>query len=230
MIRLNTWGKRLSAAAAVVVLAVVFVSAGWLWAQQWRPADKYAIQGVDVSDAQGDIEWWTVHAAGADFAYVRATSGAAGRDMRFAANWEALRKTGVRRGATHLYSLCNLAVDQANNFNTTVPRARDDLPAAVELDFTDDCTARPAAKAVIDDLRHFLTMVEAHTGKPVLLKVSRAFDSAYGVTAALRRPVWAIGNFFPPDYAARPWRMWQANAMRHIDGVEGTIHWDVVRP
>jgi len=230
MIRLNTWGKRIIAAAALLVIAIVAAGMLWLWAQQWRPTGKYPIQGVDVSDEAGEIEWWSVQAAGADFAYVRATSGAAGRDMRFAANWDELAKTHMRRGAMHHYSLCNSAVDQANNFNTTVPRTRDALPAAVELDFTDDCAARPAAKAVVDDLRHFLTMVEAHTGTPVLLKISRAFDSSYSVTAALRRPVWATGNFFPPHYAARPWRMWQANDMRRIDGVEGPVHWDVVRP
>lgn len=229
-IRLNTLGKRIAAAAVVLVLAVIAAGTGWLWAQQWRPADTYPVQGVDVSDAQGEIEWWTVHAAGADFAYVRATSGAAGRDMRFADSWQALPKTGMRRGAMHQYSLCNLAVDQANNFNTTVPRTRDALPAAVELGFTDDCPARPEASAVVGELRHFLTMVEAHTGKPVLLKISPAFESRYGVTAVVGRPVWAVGNFFPPAYTARPWRMWQASDMRRIDGVEGPVHWDVVRP
>ena len=228
--RLNTWGKRLGVAACVAVVALALAGVLWALALQWRPSDKFPIQGVDVSDIQGEIEWWSVHAAGADFAYVRATSGAAGRDMRFAANWEAVPKTGMRRGAIHLYSLCNLAVDQANNFNTTVPRTKDALPAAVDLRFTDDCAARPDATAVIAELRHFLTMVEAHTGKPVLLKISRSFDSAYGVTAAFDRPVWATGNFFPPDYAARPWRMWQANDMRRIDGIEGPVNWDVVRP
>lgn len=230
MIRLNTWGKRIGAAGAVVVLALVLVCVLWALALQWRPTDQYRVQGIDVSDAQGEIEWWSVHAAGTDFAYLRATSGAAGRDMRFADHWAAVAKTGMRRGAMHRYSLCNLAVDQANNFNTTVPRTTDALPVAVELDFADDCAARPAATAVLGELRHFLTMVEAHTGKPVLLKVSRAFDSTYGVTAAFDRPVWAIGNFFPPDYAARPWRMWQANDMRRVDGIDGPVHWDVVRP
>jgi lysozyme len=73
-------------------------------------------------------------------------------------------------------------------------------------------------------------MVESHTGKPVLLKVSKAFDAAYGVTLAIPRPVWAVQDFFPPDYPARRWRMWQANGTRRIDGVDGPIHWDVVAP
>ncbi|SDA14000.1 glycoside hydrolase family 25 protein [Sphingomonas sp. NFR15] len=228
--RLNTWAKRLAAMGVVAVLLIALACAASALALQWRPSAKYPIQGVDVSDAQGEIEWWSVHGAGADFAYVRATSGAAGRDMRFAANWDAVPKTGMRRGAMHRYSLCHLAVDQANNFNTTVPRTPDALPAAIELGFTDDCAARPDAPAVIAELRRFLTMVEAHTGKPVLLKISRPFDAAYHVTAAFDRPVWATGNFFPPDYAARPWRMWQANDMRRIDGIEGPVNWDVVRP
>ncbi|WP_267386882.1 GH25 family lysozyme [Sphingomonas sp. GC_Shp_3] len=230
MVRLNTWGKRIIAAAAILVIVAVTAGVLWLWAQQWQPSGKYPIQGIDVSDDAGEIDWWSVQSAGADFAYVRATTGAAGRDMRFAANWEELAKTRLRRGAMHRYSLCNSAVDQANNFNTTVPRTRAALPAAVELDFTDDCTARPEAKTLVEDLRRFLTMVEALTGTPVLLKISRAFDRTYGVTSELRRPVWAVGNFFPPTYTARPWQIWQANDMRHIDGVDGSVHWDVVRP
>jgi lysozyme len=83
---------------------------------------------------------------------------------------------------------------------------------------------------VIDELRRFMTMVEEHTRKPVLMKLSRRFDAAYGVSAAIPRPVWAVQDFFPPDYAARPWRMWQANDMRRIDGVSGAINWDVVAP
>ena len=71
-------------------------------------------------------------------------------------------------------------------------------------------------------------MVEAHSERPVILLVSRAFEAQYRVTEALDRPVWSAQNFFPPDYAARPWRMWRANDMRRIDGVNGPINWDVV--
>ena len=81
---------------------------------------------------------------------------------------------------------------------------------------------------MLDELRRFIAMVEAHTERPVILLVSRAFEAQYRVTEAIDRPVWSAQNFFSPDYAARPWRMWRASDMRRIDGVDGPVNWDVV--
>lgn len=227
---IRRWGRRVEIGGALVIVVGLAVIVAWTLALSWRPSDGYRFQGVDVSAANGAIDWWTVKKGGADFAYLRATGGTDGRDDRFEANWAGVYEAGLRRGATHAYSICRLAADQANNFNTTVPRTEEALPAAVELDFVADCPSRPERAIVLDELRRFLTMVEAHTGKPVLLKISKRFDAAYGVTAAIPRPVWAVQDFFPPDYPARRWRMWQASDMRRIDGVEGAVHWDVVAP
>jgi lysozyme len=73
-------------------------------------------------------------------------------------------------------------------------------------------------------------MIETHMGKPVLLRISRAVEADYRLSAALPRPVWAMGNVFPPAYAARPWRMWRASDFRRVPGIEGPANWDVVRP
>lgn len=227
---LRLWGRRIGRLGALGIVAALSVVVAFTLAMSWRPSDRYQFQGVDISEEQGPIDWWTVKAGGADFGYLRATYGADGRDARFEANWADIYATGMRRGAFHLYSLCRLAVDQANNFNTTVPRTEDALPAAVDIDFSDDCSSRPVRTIVIDEIRRYLTMVEAHTGKPVILRISKRFEAAYQVSAAIPRPIWAVQDFFPPDYAARPWRMWQANDMRRIDGIEGPVHWDVVAP
>uniref|UniRef100_UPI0035CA6051 glycoside hydrolase family 25 protein n=1 Tax=uncultured Sphingomonas sp. TaxID=158754 RepID=UPI0035CA6051 len=227
--KFRLWGIPVGAIGVTVITAALVAFAAWTFALHWRPSNTYPFQGIDVSAATGDVDWWAVKRGGADFAYVRATAADA-RDPRFEANWDAVAETGMRRGASHSYSLCRLAVDQANAFNTLVPRDDTALPAAVELDFTDDCTSRPVRAVVLDELRRYITMVEGHTGKPVLLKVSKRFDAAYTVTLALPRPVWAAQDFFPPDYPARRWRMWQASGMRRIDGVAGPVHWDVVAP
>lgn len=228
---MRLWRRRFGRFVLLLLVAALALVVGWSFARGWRPAStNFPFQGVDVDERHGQIDWWTVRAGGADFAYVRATFGSGGRDARFAANWGDVYTTGMRRGALHVYSLCNLAADQANNFNTTVPRVADALPAAVQIDFTEGCESRPEQHVVIDELRRFMTMVEQHTGKPVLMKLTRRFDAAYRVSAAIPRPVWAVQDFFPPDYAARPWRMWQANDMRRIDGVAGAVNWDVVAP
>lgn len=125
---LRTWGGRIGTIGAVGVVLVLAGVVAWTFALSWRPSSQYTFQGVDVSEDQGVVEWPTVKAGGADFAYLRATYGADGRDRLFAANWEGVRASGIRRGALHVYSLCRLAADQANNFNTTVPRTSDASP------------------------------------------------------------------------------------------------------
>lgn len=216
--------------AALILVGVVAI-AGWVGATNWAPSAKtYPLQGVDLGLDAGDVEWRSVRAAGADFAYVVATAGADRRDGDFEQNWAALPEAGLRRGAVHLYSLCQPAAAQANAFNLVVPRSADALPAAVDVAFRDDCATRPGAGALASDLDRFVAMVEAHTGKPMLLRVSRAVERRYHLTNAVERPIWAVANFFPPAYAARPWRLWRASSIRRVDGIEGAVNWDVVAP
>lgn len=220
--------RRLWLPTGLLIAALALAASLWLFARDWRPSvSDYQFQGLDVAEANGVVDWTAVKAAGADFAYLRATKGG-DRDAQFEANWKGVADAGMRRGAIHAWSLCRLAADQANNFNTTVPVADDALPPAVEIDFVDGCNDRPGREVVLEELRRFIVMVEQHTQRPVLLLVSKRFEANYQVTAALDRPVWSAQNFFPPDYAARPWRMWRASDMRRIDGVDGPVNWDVV--
>jgi lysozyme len=209
----------------------LLVMGGWIGATRWHPSiARYPLQGIDLPIDPGPVDWGTVRALGADFAYIVATDGARRRALDFEANWAALPDAGLRRGAVHLFSLCQPAVDQANAFNVVVPRVDDALPAAVDISFRPDCADRPEPAKLIADLRGFLSTVEAHTGKPVLVRVSRSVDRAFGITAALPRPVWAVGNILTPSYPARTWQMWRATDMRHIDGTEGPVGWNVVAP
>ncbi|WP_425230346.1 glycoside hydrolase family 25 protein [Sphingomonas sp.] len=214
-------------AAAGVALAI----GGHTLAVRWHPAPaRYPLQGVDLGEQPRRIEWASIRAAGADFAYVVATEGTGARDPGFEANWSALPDAGLRRGAVHLYSLCEDGAAQADAFNATVPRTADALPAAVDVDRRDGCDAPPAGAAVIESLRAFLGRVETHTGKPVILRLSRWAERRYALSSAFDRPLWLTGNFLRPGYADRAWRLWRASDMRRVDGVEGPVNWDVVAP
>ncbi|SEJ09803.1 lysozyme [Sphingomonas sp. OV641] len=209
------------------VLAVVGAFA-WREAVRWRPAsEKFAVQGVDVGEANGAVEWKVVAGGGADFAYAIATYGARRRDARFEENWQNMAGAGLRRGAVHIWSLCEPGIDQANAFNTMVPRDDAALPAAIDFHYAEGCTNRPERQVLIEEVKRAADLIEAHTGKPVLLRVSRDFEKDYELADALPRPIWAMGNFFMPDYAARPWRMWRASDVRRIDGIMGPVNWNV---
>ena len=220
------WGLgRFVLFAAALALAGV---AAWRVAVRWHPSvADYPSQGVDVSEATGAIEWPVLKGAGADFGYAVATVGATARDRAFQSHWAAMAAAGVRRGAIHVFSFCQPAAAQADAFNTVVPHDDTALPAAIAFAFDDGCAERPERAALIDGLTDMLRRIESHTGKPVLLQVSRGVERDYRLTEAFHRSLWVTRNFVAPSYGARAWRMWRASDLRHVDGVEGPVNWDV---
>ncbi len=221
--------KRVRLAGGILLIVGLLIICVWMAAISWRPSPaEYPLQGMDVTEDMEMIDWFGVKDADVDFVYVRATIGADRRDALFARNWAGLYEADVRRGAIHVFSLCRLARDQAANFVTTVPRVADALPAAVDLDFEADCPARPDRAVLLDELKTFISAIETHSGKPVLLKLSSAFEAQYEVSAAIRRGLWMSQSFFAPDYATRPWRMWQASRIRRVPGIARPVHWNVV--
>lgn len=200
-------------------------------AQDWTPSRaKYPLQGLTIAAESGPVRWNLVKVQGADFVYIRASTGAGGRDPAFGANLAGAEAAGLRYGPEHLFSLCASASDQATMFISTVPRGAAMLPPAVRLAFTADCPSRPGRAAVQSELDTFVHLIEAHMGKPVIIRVNRDFEEIYGISAGINRTLWLEGNFFPPDYATRPWVMWTASQIHRIEGVGELVEWNVVRP
>jgi lysozyme len=217
------WG----AIAFAVLLAAYVV---WSYVTGWAPSrDEYPVQGVVVSEANGTPEWAKLGATGVDFAYITAVEGARGRDTQFQANLESVQQAGIRFGALHHFDICRLASDQASLFITSVPRSAQALPPAVQLDFTETCKGRPNRALILSELATFLNQIEAHSGTTAILLLTPEFEKEYRVSEAIDRTVWLEGNWFLPNYSARPWVMWTANAARHIDGIDGPVRWVVVR-
>lgn len=214
---------------AAVALALTGVAgiAGWQGAARWRPSpSRYPLQGVDLSLDAPALAWPAARVAGADFAYLVATDGTTGRAPAFEANWAALPEAGLRRGAVHLFEACGDGRAQADAFNAVVPLAIDALPPALEIGADGDC--KP--DAVMREVERFAAAVEAHVGRPVILRVSRGAERRWGVAERLNRPVWVLGTFVAPGYAPRPWRLWRASAMRRVEGIDRPLDWDVVAP
>ncbi len=212
--------------SGIAVLALL----AFFFARSWTPSrENYPVQGVDVSHHQGAIDWNRVRADGVDFAYIKATEGADMRDARFNENWRGSEQAGIKRGAYHFFTLCRLARDQAENFIALVPRDEDALPYALDLEFGGNCSARPARGVVISEIATFIQMVEAHSEKPMVIYMTKEFEDQYKVSEAIDRSLWLRSIFFPPDYATHPWVMWQANNQRAVNGISGSVDWNVVR-
>ncbi|HZU06656.1 MAG TPA: GH25 family lysozyme, partial [Chloroflexota bacterium] len=60
-----------------------------------------AIDGIDVSNNNGTIDWGKVAAGGKEFAVIKATEGLNFTDQDFDYNWREARAHGLVRGAYH---------------------------------------------------------------------------------------------------------------------------------
>lgn len=229
--RTSTLKRWIIGIALLVVLGALLAGLAWGAFVGWAPSRQdYPVQGLYVSAADGDLAWPTLAAMDTDFAYIRASAGGKMRDAHFSTNVSGAREAGLRFGAVHEFSLCAGEARQAELFITTVPRDSAMLPPVVSLELDESCKNRPSRAMLLGELNTFLNQVESHAGKPALLRISQEFESAYQVSDGLARTVWLIGDYFPPDYAAKRWVMWQASSRYRINGAPDGVRWNVVRP
>ena len=225
------WSVRLRWGVALLLVLAIAAGMAWWIAAHWAPSrEEYPVQGLSVSAAQGEVDWGTLRAQGADFAYIRATSGTAARDPRFADNWAQARLTGLRYGAELVFDPCQRASDQATLFITTVPRDNAALPPVVRIAPDEQCPSPPGRDTILSELNTLLNVIEVHGGKPALIRLPEAMERKYDLASGINRTLWLEGNFFAPDYASHGWVIWTASDMRRIEGVDGPVEWDVVAP
>ncbi|WP_091145023.1 glycoside hydrolase family 25 protein [Novosphingobium sp. CF614] len=210
------------------------IAGAWAWWQlhHWTPdRSTYPVQGVEIGTDDGEVNWESLKAIGADFAYVDASASAFARDPRFVANFDAARAAGMQVGAVHRYDPCQPADKQAANFVTTVPRDPALLPPAIELDMlADGCPVKVSDARVESELMTFLNQIETHTGKPAILKVIDRFEARYAIARKLDRNLWLVRDRFMPGYAGRPWTLWTANTDLANEIAQDGLRWVVVQP
>ena len=221
--------RRLLAAGGLLLLGLGI--AGWWQAGEWRPSRaRFPVQGAEI--AAGEVNFAALKASGADFVYLAAA------DRGFEDKLEAARRAGLQVGAVQRFDACRRIDAQVGAFVTMVPRDPKLLPAAIALELDEEgCAAPPAVAALQSELTTFLNQIEAHTGRPTVLKLSRGFEARYHVAAMIERNLWVSGGWLPfvdgylvPGYAGRPWALWTANPRLRSPAAEGRIAWVVARP
>jgi lysozyme len=224
------WRVRIG--AIVLLFALVGGAGGWWHLRHWIPLRAaYPVQGVEISAADGAVDWRALKAIGADFAYLDASASAFARDPGFVKNLEDARAAKLQVGAVHIYDPCQPADKQAANFVTNVPRDAAMLNPAVELDrLADDCPVRVSDAAVESELTTFINQIETHTGKAAILKITQRFEDRYHIAAGVDRNLWLVRDRFQPEYGGRPWTMWTANGALENEADEEPVRWVVVQP
>jgi lysozyme len=235
MMRAGPDARRFLTRPRVILLVLLIVlgasAATWwfLWVPNWRPplreGERY---GIDVSAHQDVIDWGRVAQDGMEFAYIKATEGADFIDDRFAENWDGAGEASLDRGVYHFFTLCKPGAIQAQNFLNVAPPAEGALAPAVDLELSGNCSSRPSKVAVDAELREFLTIVEEAWGREVVLYVGDDFESVYPVRDSLDRPLWHRRFLLRPNVEG--WLIWQLHGYARVDGVDGGVDLNVMRP
>jgi lysozyme len=90
--------------------------------------------------------------------------------------------------------------------------------------------AEPVSDAAVEsELVTLINQIEAHAGKPVILKLARDFQKRHRSAQALERDLWLMRDRAQPDYAGRPWLLWSANSSYESEASEEPIEWAVVQ-
>ena len=112
------------------------------------PTD-YAIQGIDVSKYQGDVDWNAVAGSGVRFAYIKATEGGDYLDEKFRQNWELSRASGIAAAPTISPIGAARREEQAAWFLANVPNDPGALPPVLDVEWNPQsrtCPRKAAAR------------------------------------------------------------------------------------
>jgi lysozyme len=225
-VRLRRWLRRgLGLTIAVVVAGAVL---WYRWLPSYRPRlDATESYGIDVSSHQGDIDWQAVASDDIRFAYLKASEGGDLVDKRFAGNWDAAGDAGIERGAYHFFTLCRPGLEQARNFLRVAPLEDAELPPALDLELGGNCRARPTAQEVSAEVDAFVDLVEAESGRRLVLYVLGNWEELYPIQDDKSdRPRWARRLVLRPD---GEWYIWQFSGAAKVKGIRGPVDLNVMR-
>jgi len=196
-----------------------------------RIPNKYQVHGIDVSYAQGKINWPKVKAMEEDsvhvsFAFVKATEGLLKVDPYFKRNWREAPKAGIICGAYHFFRANKNGLWQARFFLQNVTIEAGDLPPVADVETLDGTTPEAMRK----ELQQFLTSIEAHTKVRPVIYTTLSFYADYLAGYFDNYHLW-IAHYDQQDLTVGPanWWFWQHSDKASISGIGHTVDFDAFK-
>jgi len=184
------------------------------------------LPGIDVSSYQGTVDWRRVKAAGVVFAFARVSDGLEVLDQRFAENFAAMKRAGVRRGAYQFFRASADPRAQADLMLATVrPLGLPDLPLVADVETADGMPP----EVLRERLSSWLERIERRTRRRPLVYTSPSMGELLDGQLG-DYPLWVAhyGVECPtlPDGWSR-WTFWQHSSDGRVAGVNGPVDLDL---
>ncbi|MDQ2066930.1 GH25 family lysozyme [Xinfangfangia sp. CPCC 101601] len=193
-----------------------------------KPPRAYPVHGIDVARYQTQVDWAEARANGVNFAFIKATEGGDRVDEMFKEHWRGAHRAGVLRGAYHFFYHCRPAIEQAQWFIRTVPRAPGMLPPVLDMEwtpFSPTCTIRRTPEEIRRDAAIFLQAVTQHYGQRPILYTSIDFFEDNQMWKVNGADFWlrAVAKHPADLYDGHAWTFWQYTSTGLVPGVAGKV-------
>jgi lysozyme len=194
--------------------------------------DKYAIHGIDVSYAQGKIDWQKVKSMEEDsvhisFAFIKATEGIMSVDPYFQRNWREAPKVGIICGAYHYFKPSKNGKWQAKFFLQTVKIEKGDLPVVVDVEELNGVTPVKMRQ----ELKDFLTYIQTKTGVKPIIYSGISFYQDYLAGYFDENILW-VANYHQAELkvnSSTNWLFWQHSDKATISGINHVVDFDAFK-
>jgi GH25 family lysozyme M1 (1,4-beta-N-acetylmuramidase) len=198
----------------------------------FKAPEVYPIHGLDLSSADGKVNWQTVAAQPVRpaFLYARAI-GWAGVDPTFKDRWSHFAALGVDRGAYLKFDFCRTPEAQLSTLRAIVPPSGDLLPIAIEL----------VTPEVTVSLGQYLCWkgLGAEGAKGRILAMAAAIETLYGKTPLVAGNHYNLGVLTDTRFdrymiwldaygdrsgamqfgGKNPWTIWQYSGTLKVKGI-----------
>ncbi|HZS41388.1 MAG TPA: GH25 family lysozyme [Polyangia bacterium] len=206
------------------------------------------VEGVDVSDGQGTIDWTKVAGSGRGFAFMKATQGDYFTASTFTKNWSNAKAAGLLRSPYHFFDATIDGVKQANHFLMVVNAAGGfqpgDLPAMLDIECPTSGTQSQASanceytgnsgwampSVIAQRAFDWLNTVEAATGrKPIIYSYPSWFAGVSFTDPKLAQYPLYIATLAKCASVPPPWTtatFWQYSFTGTVPGITPQVDLD----
>lgn len=209
-----------------------------------EPIQEKNARGIDVSRWQGDINWARVAGAGITHAIAKMTEGGTYTDPKFVENFHEMRENGLKAGVYHYFrALSSTPCEQLANIKARLAevgfKVGEDILA---IDAESKGNEKASPDQVADALFQLVTLIRVSLldgaypyiyASPNYWNNSVASDK-YDFSLC---PLWiANWNVDQPNVPAtwssqgKSWQWWQHSSKGQVDGIQGEVDLDWVKP
>lgn len=212
---------------SVIIMSLFIAVLGFIYINKIKItylfAEKYEVQGVDVSHYQGNIDWDVLYSQGIDFAYIKATEGSSHVDTKFDINWENASKTEMKIGAYHFFSFDSEGKTQAQNYIEIVGNLEGKLIPVVDVEYYGDKKSNPPAKEeVVAELKDMLQILEKEYDVKPMIYTTYTVYFKYLKNEFDDYPLWIRDVYIMPNILiGNIWTMWQYSDTSTLNGYSG---------